>query len=344
MRKLLTIIAVACVLGVLCANLFNRFVHPDIRFFQMAAEASDAWLLGLQRSAGSGRMYILAGGSEARFGLDPALLLREYGIASVNAGMTAGYGLRPNVVMALQYARPGDVLIGKIDLSSAYDVSVEGIRAAFYRGGFQAFSTPLLRPSASVARALLKSSSCDINSYVARRLFMSDHVYRYYNRSLLHESGWIEVQMTDAQRGVCCPMPSDAPRFDELFPLCLTEFTDDLNRSLNEKGVEFWVWCSPGMQHPSYRVFQALSVLRLVRMGYKVLRDDTFNVSDERQLFSDLPIHASALGTVANTRKLGRLIQNPDFWTEESLIAWLYLHGWDEQGRRLPSPLPNVAR
>lgn len=338
MKKLLLILAVACVLGVLCANLFNRFVHPDIRFFQEASMASDRWSEELSLQERDGRLYIFSGGSEARFGVDPAILLKEYGIPSINAGMTAGYGLRPNLLMALRYARPGDVVIGCISFRPYAGESAEGIRAAFYRTGIQAFTSPMLSFSPEAAKALFKSSSSDINSYVARRLLTPHNVYKYYQKTVLHESGWGEIQYTDAQRAESQPLPADIRRIELTPPREYLDFLRDLKTALEEKGVELWVWYHPDKQHSSWRVPRAYEILELVKLGCKVLRDDTFNVIDRGELFSDRIFHVSALGAGMNTRKLGQLIRKPDFWTEESLTAWLYVHGWDAQGNRIRQP------
>lgn len=333
MKKLLCIILSAILLGGICANLFNRYVHPDSRFFLGAAELTDMWAEKLRLKEGNKPAYIIAGGSEGRSGVDPLLMEREYAIPVINAAMAAGFCPRPNFQMALQYARPGDTVIGKISLGTEHTVSREGMRVSVYKLGWHAFVPPLAKPTLQEIKSLLVCDSRAVNTYCARRLFFRNGVYRYDQKTRLHASGWMEIQYEDA-RSFSCP-----PLGEITLPVITREdreFARDLNASLQKKGVTFWVWFYPEMQHPSYRVLRALEALALTRMGYRVLRDDTFNIYDDGSLFSDRRFHSSAKGAEMNTRKLAKLIQKPEFWTEESLIMWLQLHGYDEQGQPVP--------
>lgn len=329
MKKLLLILGVSLVLGVICANLFNRYVHPDIRFFLSAAALSDRWAEQIRQQAQGSPVYIIAGGSEGRTGVDPAILASEYGIPSINAAMAAGFAMRPNLQMALHYARPGDVLIAKVGLGTGDGTSLEGIRVAVYRMGWRAFDSHLLKPSFSALNAMLTSNSKTVTTYLVKLLLRDGEVYRYDRQTTLHASGWMEIDYTDVRSATCLPK-----EVSELLqsPTVTGEdkaFARDLDMELRRRGVELWVWYPPEMQHPSYRVHRALEALTLVRMGYRVLRDDTFNVYPDGSLFSDFRFHSSARGAAMNTRKLGELILKPEFWTEKSLLEWLAEHGVD---------------
>ena len=62
MKKLLLIILSAVFLGCTVALVFNRYLHPDIRFFLHAAEASDQWEQSMSEHAHGEPLFICAGG------------------------------------------------------------------------------------------------------------------------------------------------------------------------------------------------------------------------------------------------------------------------------------------
>lgn len=337
MKKLLLVICVALILGIACAGWFNRYVYPDSCFFHAAAEKTDRWEPMVRTMAGGRPIYIIAGASEGRSGVDPAILVSEYGIPAINAAMAAGFGLKVNMSLALDYARPGDVLIGSLDPALPQKISAEGMRMAWSRLGWRMLGAELLKPTVEEWLDLLVSDSRQISVYAARRLLMPERLYRYYRHTVLYESGWMEIQYTNIQSLPCPPPESE----QKLIPAPPTEafitWAQELQKTLRDRQLDLWVWYAPLMSHPAYRVQRALEALQLTRMGFNVLRDDTFNVYADGSLFSDRRFHASAKGTAMNTHKLGRLIQKPYFWTEEGLILWLKQHGYDEHGQRLPA-------
>lgn len=331
MKKLLVIILCAVLLGCTVALLFNRYLHPDMRFFLHAAEVSDRWEQSMREQAHGEPLFIFAGGSETRSSIDPQILLDSYGIRSVNAAMNAGFGIQNNLLSALRYARPGDTIVAHITTDVYLDQNDIGSRSAIYRRGLSAFTTPGIGlPWAEIAK-LIKCNSGDLNIYTAKRIVMPELMYRYDQQTYLQASGLMDIRYTQAQ-STSCTAPKN-PRFR--LPRItgdFARFSSDFRQLCQQKGVKLWIWRAPIFSYESYQVQAALEALAMVRLGYDVLRDDEFNVTQDAECFADLICHSSPKGVQKNTNKLGLRLLYPEFWTEESLTFWLAEHGYNADG------------
>ncbi len=337
MKKLLLIILSAVFLGCTVALVFNRYLHPDIRFFLHAAEVSDQWEQSMREQAHGEPLFIFAGGSETRSSIDPQILLDSYGIRSVNAAMNAGFGIQNNLLSALRYARPGDTIVAHITTDAFVGQTDIGSRSAIYRRGIQAFTTPGIGLPWGELLTLFKCNSGDLNLYAAKRIMMPDRIYRYDQQTCIQPSGLMDIRYTQAQS---TPSPTSelqafrSPQVSEPF----VHFSSAFQQLCQNKGVKLWIWRAPIFAHESYQVQAALEALTMVRLGYQVLRDEEFNVTGDARCFSDLTYHSGPKGVRRNTNRLALRLLHPEFWTEESLTFWLAEHGYNTDGSpRTPS-------
>lgn len=340
MKKLLFIILSAVLLGCTAALVFNRYLHPDIRFFLHAAEISDQWEQRMRKQAQGEPLFIFAGGSETRSSIDPQILLDSYGIHSVNAAMNAGFGLQNNLLSALRYAQPGDIIIAHITTDAFLEQNDIGSRSAIYRRGIQAFTTPGIGLPWRELSTLIKCNSLDLNLYAAKRITMPDRIYRYDRQTYLQPSGLMDIRYTQAQN-TACPPPTDCHFQPPMVSDRFASFSDSFRDLCRRKGVKLWIWRAPTLAHESYQIQAALEALAMVRLGYEVLRDDQFNVTNDALCFSDLPCHSGPKGVKRNTNRLAQRILHPEFWTEESLLFWLTQHGYKADA--LPSARPSAT-
>lgn len=331
MKKLILIILSAFLLGCTVAFVFNRYLHPDMRFFLHAAAISDRWEQNMREQAHGAPIFIFAGGSETRSSIDPQILNDVYGIRSVNAAMNAGFGLQNNLLSALRYARPGDIIVANISTNAFMEKNDIGARSAIYRRGLRAFTTPGIGLPWGDLLTLFKCNSSDLNIYAAKCILFPDRMYRYDQQTYLQPSGLMDIRYTEAQ-STTCTAPND-PRFSP--PRVAGDFalfSSDFLQLCQQKGVKLWIWRAPIFAHESYQVQAALEALVMVRLGYQVLRDDEFNVTSDAGCFSDLTYHSGPKGVQRNTNRLASRLLHPEFWTEESLTFWLEKHGYKTDG------------
>lgn len=335
MKKLLFIILSAAILGCIATCFFNLYLHPDVRYFLHAAEISDRWETQIREEAGGAPVYIFAGGSEMRTSVDPQILHDEYGIFAVNAAMAAGFGCRSNMLSALKYARRGDILIASIDINSFIVPNDEGACVAIYRRKAAAFTTTGLGLPWTDFFALFKSHSASVSMYLAKRILTPHLLYRYDQQTRLHPSGLMDIQYTDIQDAPPPSIPNNVamhlPQASEDF----IRFSRDLQQLCREQEIKLWIWRAPQLSNPNLEVAAALNTLALVRLGYKVLKEEHFNISADVRQFSDRTFHCSLKGAVINTHKLAHQIHHPEFWTEEELVHWLRQRGFSQDGTRL---------
>lgn len=336
MKRLAAYVTTGIFLALAAIQLYSRFGVACNNFFFRATYLSDAWEQQLRKQQDGKPIYILAGGSEARSGIDPAILHDEYGIPLVNAGQNAGYGLAANTAAATRHLKPGDTLL--LSLLSTADINIppssEGIKMAVYLTGYQAFSYGIIRLSALNFKKFLVSDIIH-NAVAINRYFMrSGRLFKYEQQTVLHKSGWMEIQY-DTMRHYT-PAPFQEPdRLTSIRPggECET-FLRNLSRSCaanhNRLIIMLPVTCACGQA----RAVDAMLAHQCTRMGIPVLKDERLGCDENAEIFSDLPCHMNKAGAEANSRKLGAMLKENVCWTEEELATILANMGWDTDGAR----------
>ncbi len=332
MKRLLAIIGCAILLALVCIQLYSRFVDPDMRFFMRTAEASDAW--AEQIHAAERPICVLTGGSEARSGVDPQILLDEFGIPLVNAAIGAGHGLRANISSAFNYLKPGDTLV--LSIISTDDINIppsaNGVKINVYRQGLSAFDSGMIEPSLETAGKLLSSDVRAMFVLLTRYFGRSGRLYKYNEQTVVHPSGWMEIQYRemnnyklDVSEAAECP----APLADDSAFMQTLQRLQDLCHS---RDIRFLVTIPVGCNHESLRPRYALKALCITRLGIPVLKDERLGCLPVPTDFADTPAHLNPKAARENTRMLGNLLQNNTTWTEEELVDILSSMGWHDDG------------
>ena len=332
MKRLLAIIGCAILLALVCIQLYSRFVDPDTQFFLRTAEASDAW--ADQIHAAERPIYVLTGGSEARSGVDPQIMLDEFGIPLVNAAIGAGHGLRANISSAFQYLKSGDTLV--LSIISTDDINIppsaNGVKINVYRQGLSAFDSGMIEPSLENAGKLLSSDVRAIFVLLTRYFGRSGRLYKYNEQTVIHPSGWMEIQYREMDKFKPCAR--DASKY--LAPLANdSEFMQTLQRLRDlcqSRDIRFQVTIPVGCNHENLRSRYAMKALCITRLGIPVLKDERLGCLPVPTDFADTPAHLNQKAARENTRMLGNLLQNNTTWTEKELVDILSSMGWNDDG------------
>ena len=341
MKRLLAIIGCAILLALVCIQLYSRFVDPDMRFFLRTAEASDAW--AEQIHAAERPIYVLAGGSEARSGVDPQIMQDEFGIPLVNAAIGAGHGLRANISSAFKYLKSGDTLV--LSVISTDDINIppsaNGVKINVYRQGLSAFGSGMIEPGLENAGKLLSSDVRAMFVLLTRYFGRSGRLYKYNEQTVIHPSGWMEIQYREMDK-----YKPAAPRESECQPPLAKDsvFIQTLQRLRHlcqSRDIRFLVTIPVGCIHESLRPWYAMKALCITRLGIPVLKDERLGCLPIPTDFADTPAHLNPKAARENTRTLGNLLQNNTIWTEKELVDILSSMGWNADGTPITKQSPS---
>ena len=332
MKRLLAIIGCAILLAMVCIQLYSRFVDQDTRFFLRTAEASDAWAERIH--AAERPIYVLTGGSEARSGVDPQIMLDEFGMPLVNAAIGAGHGLQANISSAIKYLKPGDTLV--LSILSTEDVNVPpssgGVKINIYRQGLSAFDSGMIEPNLENAGKLLSSNVRAMFVLLTRHFGRSGRLYKYNEQTVIHPSGWMEIQYREMDKyKLAVPRESEclAPLANGSVFMQTLQRLRDLCQS---RDIRFLVTIPVGCIHEKRRPLYAMKALCITRLGIPVLRDERLGCLPVPTDFADTYAHLSPKAARENTRILGNLLQNNTIWTEKELVDILSSMGWNDDG------------
>lgn len=332
MKRLLIIIGCAALLALACIQLYSRFIDRDMQFFLKVAEASDGW--AEQLHATESPVYVLAGGSEARSGVDPQIMLDEFGIPLINAAEGAGHGLQANANVAFKYLKPGDTLI--LSILSTDDVNVppsaSGTKLNVYRMGARLFDSGLIEPSMRNAGNFLSSDMRSLFTLLTRYFARSGRLYKYNEHTIIHSSGWMEIQYREMDK--CTPFKlspgTKLPILNETSQIMKT--LRKLQGHCQENNISLIVSIPVGCNDAGMRAAYAIQALGITRLGIPVLRDERLGCLPVPTDFADTTAHLNAKAAAENTRILGRLIKEKQYWTEQELLDTLQGMGYRADG------------
>ena len=332
MKRLLAIIACSIALALICIQLYSRYIDADTQFFLRAAAASDSW--AAQIHAAERPIIVLAGGSEVRSGVDPQILLDEFGIPLVNAAMGAGHGLRANAAAAFKYLKPGDTLVLSILCTSDTDIppSSSGVKINVYRQGLSAFDSGMIEPNLENAGKLLSSDVRTMFVLLTRYFGRSGRLYKYDEQTIIHPSGWMDIRYREMDSYKLVTL--EAPKL--LVPLAedslIMQALQCLHSHCQTHNIHLYVTIPVECVDESVKAIHAMTALCITRQGIPVLKDERLGSLTTPTDFADMSAHLNAKGAAENTRILARLLRDNVFWTEEELVAVLHSMGWNADG------------
>ena len=332
MKRLLAIIGCAILLALACIQLYFRFVDADLKFFLRAAAASDSW--AGQIHAAERPIFVLAGGSEARSGVDPQLMLDEFGIPLVNAAGAAGHGLQANAAAAFKYLKPGDTLV--LSLLSTDDTNIppssSGIKINVYRLGASVFGSGMIEPSLENAGKFLSSDVHSMFVLATRYFGRNGRLFKYNEQTVIHPSGWMEIQYRQMDSFVLRAHDPHRPLVPLADESLLMQTLQRLHSYCQTHSIRLFVSIPACCFHESGRAEQAMTALCITRKGIPVLKDERLGCLPVPTDFSDTKHHLNAKGAAENTRIMARLLQNNAYWTAEELEETLRATGWNADG------------
>lgn len=342
MKRLLLIIGTAAFLAQVCIQLYSRFLNPDVTFFLKAAKVSDEW--AGQIGAKEKPAYILAGGSEARSGIDPEIMLNEFGIPMINAAEGAGYGIMANTVMACRHLKPGDTLIlsfVSIDPDN-YPPTADGLKLAAFCMGSKTFSTPFIQFSPQTLKNLLAGNAPSMFTAATKAIIPGKPLYKYNERTIIHPSGWMDIQYRDMVGHPPCKFDRPNRLKDFQKEQSITQFLSTLTEYTRMKGVNLVISFPWVFYNEMAREQSALTALRLTEMGMKVLKDPHLGCQPDSALYADTAFHLNATGARMATESMAKALQNESYWTEQELEEILKEYHRDKTGNysHSPSSLP----
>ena len=344
MKRLLAIIGCAILLALVCVQLYSLHINRDMHFFLRAANASDAWAEHIQ--AGTRPVYVMTGGSETRSGVDPQIMLDEFGLPLINAASGAGYGLQTNAATAFKYLKPGDTLV--LSVLSTVDENIppsaNGVKLAAYRLGTSVFDSGMIEPSLENAGKFLSSDVRAMFALLMRYFGRSGRLYKYDRQTVIHPSGWMDIQYREMDKyklhaGICAA---------DMLPLAEDSACMDTLRKLRDycqkRGIRMIVSIPVSCHHESLRPQYAMQALCVMRLNIPVLKDERLGCLPVPTDFADTPAHLNSKAAKENSRLLAHLLQNNQFWTEEELTATLHSMGWNSDGSPANEPATQHAK
>ncbi len=335
MKRLLIILAVAIVAGVLTNFIYDYNCGPELSFFRKTLINTDQWEKDMRKF--NQPCTIICGASETRMGVEPAIILKEYGIPFVNAGVAAGFGMRCNAAVAHKYLRPGDTLLFSLQSISerAVPPTTSGLKLTTLHLGTQTYSSGLLPLTLDNIKKTIMGSTSSLCTWMAKLIVSPNCIYKYDQNTIIHPSGWVEVLYREM--GNNKPWLFNPPH---LYPLPadgeLMRFLHELSACCRERQVRLIIHIPVGFAHPTYQAQNAFTALQLIRQGYTVLRDERLGVISDPNAFSDMGAHLNGEASLENSRIIGRALKYNELWTEIELISLLRFMGWSAEGMRQP--------
>ncbi len=332
---------IALVLGYGTNYYFLYHLDPDANFFSKLDRVSQEWEKDLRKEFS--HVYVMTGGSSARSGIDPQLLLDEYEIPLVNVAVGAGHGIAAHVALAERFLKKGDTLILAEETSSLYKKGylhiTDGRGFCMKQRGWETLSHRYLDWRWDNYHELLSTNSVALSSYLFKSMTRSpEEMYRYNKWAQVHPSGWMEVGLVVPEQFYLY-FPDHAKT---LHHLSLTEdviaFYKQLAKDMEARGIHVIAMLPRQVTpDPKVRVAMLWLALQIHDLGIEVLVDPKYSIVTDLTQLADTVNHLNKEGAIENTRQLGEALKEQRFWTREKLIEELKRMGWDEKGQRISS-------
>lgn len=323
MKRLLLCLSAGILTAIILAQLYTRFLHPEITFFRKADAICTLHEQNL-RAAGH-HCCILAGGSETKASLSPTVMMEEAGIAAVNAATAAGFGLESNASIGINHLQSGDTLV--LSLISAQEDSIQasdaGLKLAWQLCGRRAYRHSIIQPLPRNILPLFASDAGSMFISLIRRCTRG-YAYVYRKHSTLHPDSWMEVHRHTMQEQTIQPtLPEDhmlSPRL-----VGLLQRTQEACQAIQAR---FVIMLPVGYTNEHETKRRLMHALQLTRMGIPVLRDERLGREPDRSLYADTMFHMNARGTDQNSRIIARLLKDKSYWTEQELLERMNARGF----------------
>ena len=275
---------------------------PKSRYSQLFSEIKkDSLLVNVPAPR-----LILIGGSNITFGLNSRLIKDSLKLNPVNAGIQMSVGALYMLDNALNYIKPGDVVILALEYSQYYG------RAAY---GEEALLKTLLDIPSDNKRTLRKQQLFNIIEYVPKYSFSKFNPDEYifdrsegiYTVNAFNEYGDADIHWNLSPRKIIPSGPENRKLNDDL----LEEFSR-FNDKLNKLGASFFITfpCFQASSYDNSRVQIEELYRKLNERSLRLLgTPERYRMADS--LVFDSPYHLTKQGVDLRTRLLiGDMIDN----------------------------------
>lgn len=311
MKRLLLCIIIGLVLGISIQQSIDHYSDAELVFFNQVAEKTDSWY---RETRGQKPVYVIIGGSEIATSVDPMAFMKQHGLAVINAGNHAGFGMPGNFVAAEHYISQGCHVI--CSLFPSPEVTTQGIKFAFRRRGGDLFSSGIIPLT---CENLLKLAVGDLSSnikYIKRLRKKRPYVHAYANpkNACLHDTGFLEIHSRRMQEKAYPPKRKADYDFNSITALC-----KKMQLLCEERNAKFSVMLAHQYFAAEDRLKNAEIALHLTQNNIRVLKDERLGVSQDLSDFADTPSHLSRKGVDSSTIIWSDALKNDAFWSEQEL-------------------------
>ena len=323
MKKLLLCISAGLVTALILVQVYCCIIHPEIKFYK---RADAACTLYEQTIRAAGRpCYILAGGSETKTSLSPAIMAEESGISAVNTALAAGFGLETNARAAISHLQAGDTLV--LGLLSVSENNIQaresGLKLCVQLWGARAFQHGIIPLTPRNLLAIFTSDASSMMVSLVRRLSRG-YTFVYDVHSTLQPDSWMQVRK-------CTIQGTKIPRTiakDVILQAKCVSLLNRLQATCRNLQADFVVMLPVGYTNVYETKRRLMHALQLTRMGIPVLRDERLGREPDSSLYADTMFHMNARGTDQNSRIIARLLKEKSYWTEQELLERMNARGF----------------
>lgn len=334
MKRLIIAIIIGLIAGGLCSLLYDRHISPNDNYFAAATKKSDSWAEKL-RAESQEPCYIFTGCSEVRMGIDPAIMLNEYGVRAINAGGQAGYGFACNTVLGLSYLQQGDHLMVSIRgtyLPEGGGIDPRGLKFCWRILGASMFDNNILHFNVKTFKEIILNNSGEISLFLVKALTTPNNIYKYDHDTVIHDSGWCENNIKAPLSGTAY---APAEKINVHFRDDLKSLLLKLKEECRKRGAHMSLYLFTNFSNDTVKPYMILTAMSYMEAGLSVLKDETFGVEPDISCFADSPSHLSTKGTIKQSRRVAESISLNKYWTMEELEEELRRCGYNKDGSRI---------
>lgn len=325
MKRLILFISAGLITALILIQAYCWFIHPEIQFYKKADTVCTHYEQIIRAAAAP--CYVLAGGSETKTSLSPAIMAKEAGISAINTALAAGFGLEANTRAAISHLQAGDTLVlGLLSTQGKNALAAEtGIKLNIQLFGLQAFRHGIIPLNCRNILGILSSDASNMLVSLVRKLTRG-YAFIYNKQSTLHPDSWMQVH-----RNVIPGTEISSYIDDDIIiqPECVS-LLNRLQATCRNLQADFVVMLPVGYTNEYETKRRLMHALQLTRMGIPVLRDERLGREPDSSLYADTMFHMNARGTDQNSRIIARLLKDKSYWTEQELLERMNARGFTE--------------
>ena len=318
MLKKYLLYAVFAIALAFCANRIHERFFSVSGIYHECLDTSKNWEQQLRKEQEP--CYVFAGGSEVRMNIEPITMLQEHGLHVINAGVTAGHGIRCNAQVALSFLKKGDTLVlsmvpGAIDISDG--VSHQGVNLCYTRFGHSCITEGIIPLFPDTFFYLFTGSTPHFSTQLITALLQKKSRYSDDNYARISPSGRLNVlyKVKKLPKQEIASTKGDETKF-----IGWDSLINDLKKECRARGANLVAYISRGFISKDLRKENALSALYMTKLGIPVVKDDYLGAWPDEYYYSDTWLHLTIDGGRKFSSEIAARIKRKEYWTKEELL------------------------